>query len=281
MVNWIRGKIRSSSAPIWLAIGVLAIATVIALPNYITGQWAWSQDPTLGPVKALRIIRQQGISLTGWHELEQHTIDLGHKKWSIQAFTLGEIKDDEDSANAAAPPSPSIMETLASYELSDVETDVMARLQNEPIFLFLRPQSDVKDEPLVEWIDLNGMQRWNTDQVKSVRFTMPPSSDSLTHASAQVTTRYFRGWNEDHTYAVMQWYAWPTGGSDKISGWFWADQLMQWQTHQRMPWVGVTLMLPMKPLGDIAPSQPVVEAIAKSIQDTLVQNMTSISDTSR
>ena len=151
---------------------------------------------------------------------------------------------------------------------------------------------------MVEWIDLNGLQRWTTGPIKSVRLPMPqlsavlpdqganrrpnqgqnpgpyPGTDRGVDGDVKVTTRYFRGWNQRHTYAVMQWYVWPTGGSPNISDWFWADQRMQWRNHQRMPWVGVMIMVPIKPLGDIAPIQPVMEAIAQSIQATLVQKIT-------
>lgn len=290
MVNWIRGKIRSSSAPIWLAIGVLAIATVMVLPNYATGQWAWSQSPTLSSVKALRALRQQGISLAGWQVLEQQSIELGHKQWSVQALTLGLEENGGGAPGAESSSQTTAIEPLAHYGLTDLPSDVTDRLHNESILIFLRPQSDAKDEPLVEWIDLNGLQRWTTDQIKSVRLPITQPSAGLSDRGAdqqtdqetdwgvdgvgKVATRYFRGWNQRHTYAVMQWYVWPTGGSPKISDWFWADQRMQWRKHQRMPWVGVMLMVPIKPLGDIAPIQPVVEAIAQSIQDTLVQQIT-------
>lgn len=282
MVNWMRGKIRSSSAPIWLAIGLLAIATVMVLPNYVTGEWPWSQAPTLPAVKELKTLRQQGISLVGWQEMEQQTIELGQKKWSIQALTPAL----EDMAMPISP--AAVMDAIANtYGVTDLPTDMADRLQTDPVFLLLRPQSNAKDEPLVEWIDLNGLQRWKTDQVKSVRLPMKPDSvakpgnGAKTENSTKVLTRYFRGWNQDHTYAVMQWYAWPTGGSPKISDWFWADQRMQWRKHQRMPWIGVTLMVPMKPLGDIAPSQPLVEAIAQSIQSQLVQALSTAIDISR
>ncbi|MEM9220362.1 MAG: cyanoexosortase B system-associated protein [Cyanobacteria bacterium P01_F01_bin.150] len=289
MVNWVRGKIHSSSAPIWLAIGLLAIATVTVLPNYVTGQWAWTQSPTLEPTKVLKTFHQQGISLAGWQELDQQTIELGHKKWSVQALSL--LADDEvnkqdgvnkqDETIHSGSSQAKVVSTLKNYGLTNLPDEVTNRLQEDPIFIFLRPQSNAKDEPLVEWIDLGGLQRWTTDQRKSVRIKIPQPSNVLSKQDfpkqnsqtkeSQILTRYFRGWNQHHTYAVMQWYAWPNGGSPRISDWFWADQKIQWQTHQRMPWVGVTLLVPIKPLGDIASMQPVVEAIAQAIQTTLVQ----------
>ena len=270
MANWIRRITHASSAAIWLAIALLAIATSITLPNYMTGQWAWSQPPTLSGMKTLKELRKEGITLPGWQVVDQQTIELGHKQWSVQALTLSL---DGQEAHASPVVTPSGVESGFEPEFSDLDPEVTERLQEEPIFIFLRPQSDPKDEPLVEWIDFNGLQRWTTDQLKSVRLLVPSST-----ADSTLDTRYFRGWNQNRTYAVMQWYAWLDGGSPKISDWFWADQWMQWRHHQRMPWVGVTVLVPMKPLGDLAPSQPVVEAIAQSIQTTLVQKMTASTD---
>lgn len=271
MTHWIRGKTQSPVASIWLAIVVLAIAVVIVLPNYITGQWSWAQTSSLEPVKVLRSLSKNGITLAGWQVVDQQTIELGHKKWSVQAMML------------TSETEPTSILNQALTTLSDAEA---TRLREEPSFIFLRPQSDAKDEPLVEWIDFGGLQRWTADQVQSsVGLSTPsalPSSASGSGAEDQTDTlahrfftRYFRGWNQNHTYAVMQWYAWPDGGSPKISTWFWADQWQQWRQHQRMPWVAVTVLVPMKPLGDSSDNQAVVEAIAQSIQVTLEQHIAS------
>ena len=258
MVNWIRRTVHSSFASIWLATLLLAIAFAIVVPNYFTGKWAWSQTPALSAAKALNVIKEQGVPLSGWQTVDQQTIELSHKKWSVQALILS-LDSNED-------------ETVDGLSQALVQSDVTLsslteKLQEDPIFIFLRPQSDAKDEPLVEWIDFDGLQQWTADQHKTVRLPLD--------APLKVSTRYFRGWNQSHTYAVMQWYAWPTGGGAKISDWFWVDQDMQWRQHERMPWVAVTLLVPMKPLGDIAPIQPVVEAIAQSVQSTLVEQMTA------
>lgn len=254
MVNWIRRTIYSSFASIWLAILVLAIALTMVLPNYLTGQWSWAQAPSLGPTKALKVIKSQGITLAGWQTVDQQTIELSHKKWSVQALKLRPEEGIKQLADT-------LTQSADDVTLSDMAT----RLREEPIFIFLRPQSDAKDEPLVEWIDFDGLQQWTTDQKKTVRLSLPDPG--------KVSTRYFRGWNQSHTYAVMQWYAWPTGGGSKISDWFWVDQGMQWRQHERMPWVAVTVLVPMKPLGEIAPIQPVVEAIAQSVQSTVVEQL--------
>lgn len=278
MVNWIREKIRTSFAPIWLAIALLAIATAVVLPNYFTGQWAWSQVPSLPETKALRALAKEGISLSDWQVADQQILELGHKKWFVQALTLDRAQELDESRLENRNVS------RLDSALLKVPVDVSERLQEEPIFLFLRAQSDVKDEPLVEWIDFDGLQQWTADQVQSVRLTLPSTLGSevsnMSSASKPLSllTRYFRGWTQSYTYAVMQWYSWPTGGGAKISDWFWADQWMQLRKHQRMPWVAVTVLVPIKPLGDIKTTQPLVEAIAQDIQTALKERMTVSTD---
>lgn len=249
-----------------VAVGLLAIACAAIVPNYVTGNWAWSQAALLPQMKNLRAIQQAGLDLPGWNTLDQHTEKISHKQWSFQALTpmLG--------ADGLAP--------------SDIAPDQLEALQQTPISLILRPQSNADDEPLVEWIDLNSffkhLQNWTVDEQRLAQFSVPTPAGGTSSLSA----RYFRGWqrfqNEEgyrtYTYAVMQWYAWPTGGSPDIAGWFWADQGRQWRDRQRMPWVAVTVMIPIQPLGDITPVQPMAEAIARTIQSTLATQLLSVPD---
>ncbi|NET52339.1 MAG: cyanoexosortase B system-associated protein [Merismopedia sp. SIO2A8] len=158
-------------------------------------------------------------------------------------------------------------------------------LSDDPVLLLLRPQMSAQDEPLVEWIDLDrfyqslfqdqsrtdeasrgSIQQWNTDQHRMIHFSAPTSGTS-------VTAHYFRGWNRSHTYAVVQWYGWPTGGNPNIASWFWVDQWSQWRDRQRMPWVAVSLLIPLEPMEDIDVEQPFVEAIAQMIQTALAHDI--------
>ena len=123
MTHWIRGKIRAPFASIWLAIVVLAIATVIVLPNYFTGQWSWAQTSSLEPVKVLRSLSKTGITLAGWQVVDQQTIELGHKKWSVQAMLLTQ---DAESASTTS----SLSQALAT--LPEAEA---TRLREETSFL--------------------------------------------------------------------------------------------------------------------------------------------------
>jgi cyanoexosortase B-associated protein len=134
------------------------------------------------------------------------------------------------------------------------------------IFLLLRPQVWEADQPEVEWVDIKGSQQWKTDTHQRISFT-------ISQAQVQVQPNFFRAWDSNQTYAVVQWYAWPSGSSASVAKWFWADQKMQWQQHQRMPWVAVSLWLPIEPLGDITPYQNLAKTLGEEIHATLLQTV--------
>ena len=229
-----------------LVLLLFAIALVGAVPSYFSGQWPWSTPPKVETIDQVRAIRQEGLPLPDWQTLEQNVIQIGGRQWSVQQMR----------ATAAAP----------------------ANTPNEFILL-LMPQDWHDKQPQVEWMDLNGFfgrsmtdaegkpLKWTTDSQRRLQFTVPGVGD---RPPVQVTARFLRGWNRAQTYAVVQWYAWSTGGDSAPSRWFWADQRSQLQRKQRMPWVAVSVMIPIKPLGDITPYQAFITSISQQIQTQLM-----------
>lgn len=122
--------------------------------------------------------------------------------------------------------------------------------------LFLRVQQDHKAQPEVEWSDFRGLNRWTEDEARSV--TIRPG----------VTARLVRGWTRDRTQAMLQWYAWPQGGSPTPIDWFVQDRLAQ-LTGQRQPWIAVSIVLPMEPLGDLATVEAQAQALGELVQQAI------------
>jgi cyanoexosortase B-associated protein len=171
------------------------------------------------------------LSVPGWQPLQHERVTFGSDDWSLQQMTI-------------QPPQQGVSQVV----------------------LLLKPQTWHTDQPDVEWLDVKGAQRWTIDSRQSVRWeTSAPAGEPPT----QVRAKFFRAWNQQQTYAAMQWYAWPGGGDPSVSHWFWADQKVQWQSHQRLPWVAVCLLVPLPPLADIAPSQPAIEQLAQTVQTAL------------
>jgi cyanoexosortase B-associated protein len=243
---------RSQFIKLLVVIFVLAIAAFTAIPNYFTHQWLWKQPPEIATQSELKLVQQQGLTLPGWKTLDQQVTVIGGNKWSFQA--------------------------IESETPSELPAD-----SQKPSILLLRPQTYYKDQPQVEWMDINGAQRWTADRITRLTFTVPatapatapattPSTNDGTSANSttQISARFLRGWNRDATYAVLQWYAWPTGGHPAPSHWFWADQLRQLGDRHRMPWVAVNLMIPIKPLGEIETVRPIAESLAQTVQAALM-----------
>jgi cyanoexosortase B-associated protein len=238
-VNFSQRIQRSPRYKILLAMLILAIAVAGVIPNYWSGNWTWKQSLELKPIQALKTIQQQGLLLPGWQTIEQQVVQVGGHKWSMQTLT----PDAPDSTT----PQPSAL-------------------------LMLRPQTWHRDLPQVDWMDINGARGWTEDSQRRLSFTLPPIAPESSR-SISVNARFFRGWDQERTYAVVQWYAWPSGGHAAPSRWFWVDQVSQWRDRQRTPWVAVSLLIPIKPLGDIESARSQAISLAQLAQSTLTQSL--------
>lgn len=217
----------------WGLVVVLAgLVVIVALPNYLSGQWPWSADLPVPQLKAIRQLDQTPLSLDGWEIALHETVKMGGSNW-----VLTEYRTAGSDGGAA-----------------------------QSFGLLLKPQKSADQQPEVEWVDLQGTQGWRVNDLQTVRVTTAEQTDQPMAVSA----RYFRGLNENSTLAVMQWYAWPTGGHFAPGRWFWADQGRQWQQRARMPWVAVCILLPIEPVGDIRPHTDEMVAIAQAVQENLL-----------
>ena len=208
---------------IFLSI-LLAVGTV---PGYLAGKWQWQNPPAVKVLGELKQIRKQGIEIPGWRTTEQKSMILGEHPWSIQNI---------------------------ESKTKDITTEDTAT-----VFLFT--QNGPRDQPQVEWSELDGVQRWKRDS---------ESQQSFTVNQVPVTARLFRAWNSKRTYAVMQWYAWSTGGHPEPSHWFFADRLAQFQ-GKRQPWIAVSILLPMEPLDDLNKYRDKITALAQPIESRLLE----------
>ncbi|MGF1541475.1 MAG: cyanoexosortase B system-associated protein [Pleurocapsa sp.] len=218
-----RGRVQ-----IILILLLLISIFVGAMPGYLSGgQWQWSDLPKVPHLVAVKSGLNSGLELPNWTTIEHQKVRLGGKNWSIQ--------------------------TMNSQQ-SDL---------SHPIVLMLLPQNYYLDKPGVEWMDLNGLERWKTDSLGQLNFTLSENSHSIA-----VKARWFRAWNRQQTFAVVQWYAYPFGGSYSNFSWFWRDSIAQLY-RSRVPWIAVSLKIPIKPLEDLDRVQPLAESLARQIQDHL------------
>lgn len=239
---------KSFSLPKSLPWGMISRITVLvffvvllgigAAPNYLSGKWPWKEPPQVANLRQIKQLEKTGLEIPGWKTLEQKTETIGGHKWSIQ-----EIEQDN----------------------------------SKPVILMLRPISDRRSQPEVEWVDIDEFGQWQSDSYTQLKFTVEgsllnQSSGGATTKMAndtEVEARFFRAWNLQQTAAVLQWYAWYGGGHPAPSRWFFVDQLAQLR-RKRAPWIAVCLQIPIEPLGDLKTALPVARSLGQKVQAALM-----------
>lgn len=221
-----------------LILFLILMLAVGAIPAYFTGNWSFANPPKITNFKSLRSIKENGLILPGWEIKNHQKAKISGNQWLVQT-----IEGKDRSAN-----------------------------------LLVLPQNGPKDKPQVEWMDINGLYRWKADSYKKKRFKVNLTSAAenlpagLTPGEEiAVEGQFFRGWTNQQTYAVFQWYAWPSGGDPAPSGWFWKDRFAMLFQKRSVPWVAVNIQFPIEPLGEIEPYWPIAESLAERVQLSLLE----------
>ncbi|MFM2062731.1 MAG: hypothetical protein RLZZ507_2401 [Cyanobacteriota bacterium] len=224
----------------WSQVAVLILLLLLlgvgAVPGYLTGKWQWKQPPPVIKLKELKNIRQVGLNIPGWQTMEQLETPVGGNKWSLQ------ILQQKDSSVEA--------------------------------ILLLLPQNGPRDQPEVEWTDIDGWGKsrwgkWDIAQYRAAEFTVKPVSSPDSKTTTKVKARFFRATTQKQTFAVLQWYAMLNGGTSSPINWFMADQLAQWQ-KKRVPWVAVSILIPMESFGQVETSWTKLESLGEKVQAILM-----------
>ena len=226
----------------WGLIAVLAaLVAIAALPSYFSGQWPWSSELPVPHLQELRTLLEEPLAVPGWEATFHEEVPIGGDRWTLAEYRRVGGSDEPE----------------------------------ETFGLLLRPQRSGDQQPEVEWVDLRGAQSWQVDDRQTVRWQLDPGN--TLNSPLSVTTQYLRGIDSRNTFAVMQWYSWPSGGHFAPGKWFWADQAQQWQERQRLPWVAVSILLPIEPVGDIRSHTTTVTEIAQAVQQGLLTTTFAIS----
>jgi cyanoexosortase B-associated protein len=210
----------------WFLLLVLILSIAIGNgSSYLTGNWYWTDIPKINNINQIKNIEKTGLTIPAWKTTAREAKTIGAHSWLSQVIT----QDD-----------------------------------NEPIMLLFLPQNYYLKKPEVEWVDINGAERWKTDSFQKLNFTITPGGEKN-----EVKARIFRAWNLQQTFAVVQWYAFPHGGDYSPVKWFWLDRLAQLK-RDRVPWIAVCMKIPIEPLGDLKVAKPRAESLAKTVQSALL-----------
>lgn len=250
-------KGKGSKAKLGIAIVLIVILAIAAVPAYLQGEWttmsfagvslpvwkikaSWQKSFPVKNLGQIRKTRKEPIDIPGWETLENATVQIGGHEWHGQIIARGDRRD---------------------------------------AMVFLFPQTGPKEQPGVEWVDVDGFFKWNIDSQSSLQFTAEAGDNQ-----ASVTARLFLAresrkspFRLHQTVAVVQWYAWENGGHYSPVRWFWLDQRLQLK-KQRLPWIAVTLRIPVDPKSTLETIQPDAEALAQTVQASLMENVFSKSN---
>ncbi|NJL45411.1 MAG: cyanoexosortase B system-associated protein [Leptolyngbyaceae cyanobacterium SM2_3_12] len=219
----------------WIKLGLgvvlAALAAVAILPAYFTGQWPWVATPQVMQIDQLKALQSQGLELPGWEQTSHQQVTINQQDWSFGEYT------PQNSSTESVP--------------------------GDRVALLLLPQPWHSNQPQVEWLDITGAQQWQIDSRQRLAVADPANP------SARFQARFFRSWNGRQTFAVLQWYAWPGGGHPSPSHWFWANQWSQLTSRTLTPWVAVSLLIPIDPMGDIIAYAPLAMELGAQIQRQL------------
>lgn len=208
---------------------LLLLLAIGALPGYLAGRWEWQEPPRVVKLSSLKQLRQTGLTLTGWQTIEQRQELIGGHKWSYQLI------QKQGSKNQA--------------------------------ILLLLPQNGPKDQPQVEWTEINSWGQWDVAQERSAEFTVKQNSNT----EIQVKARFFRAATKQQTFAVLQWYAWSNGGAPSPFPWFLTDQWAQWH-QKRAAWVAVSILIPMESFGQVETTRQNAQSLGQIVQTALMAN---------
>jgi len=215
------------------AILLLIVLLVVgAIPGYFTGKWQWQSPPSVVSLPKLKQVRQMGLSLPGWQTLSHNSPEIGEHKWLLQ-------------------------------NIKQADSDIK-------VTLMLLPQNGPRDRPEVEWTDIDNWANsqwgvWQKSTYRIAEFIVKQPAKKYSKDQLKIESRFFRSTTQLHSYAVLQWYATPTAGVTTPWEWFVADQIAQWQ-HQRIPWVAVSILMPMEPLGEVEKYWKLMHSLGEAVQ---------------
>lgn len=281
-----------------IVIFLLILIIIGVLPGVVKGgKWAWLDIGEIDNQKAFLTIRDKGLNLPQWQEKQGGKIEVGDKKWFFQKLNKGEQKiflltlsqeyyRDHPTVEWTDLSKSNIEVYFCTQQLQDVMKTTPQKLGINSSFANIKEalskntltKNDLEKilNQLPDFCESNfsiishdnkmfltrtqDFKDWKTDSFKTLKVNL---DDGKT-----IKTLFFRGRNRRETFAVLQWYAWESGGNFAPKKWFFADLKAQLK-KQRLGWVAVSLRIPIEVLGDIDTVKPLAESLVIDIQKAI------------
>ena len=123
-VSLVLDKIKKKLPGNYLLLLCLLLILILGgiLPNLISGQWSWLDQPRIGNIQKMLALQESGINFSDLKTTDRSQAEIAERKWSVQ---------------------------------------VVESPEGKRITVLLKPQVYYKSQPGVEWSDISSISRWN------------------------------------------------------------------------------------------------------------------------
>jgi cyanoexosortase B-associated protein len=123
-VSLVLDKIKKKLPGNYLLLLCLLLILILGgiLPNLISGQWSWLDQPRIGNIQKMLALQESGINFSDLKTTDRSQAEIAQRKWSVQ---------------------------------------VVESPEGKRITVLLKPQVYYKSQPGVEWSDISSISRWN------------------------------------------------------------------------------------------------------------------------
>ncbi len=294
----------SSLSIIGLPIFLILIMGIGILPGYLKGgKWYWFKEKVPSNLAKILSVKKKGFPLPNWEVIEQNSVSIGGKDWLRQIMQKGEQKiellmlpqpyyKDKPGVEWSDLEKANVDIIYCRYELYDLMNSsadtIGVESDSAKILDLLNSNSANKD--LLQKI-INNLPRscqtaiqiktntkgqsilvstedyrdWQTSSHRKLIFD--------TQSGESITANFMRGWSPSKTVAVVNWYAWYSGGDSAPERWFWEDLKAQLSKKDRAGWVAISLRIPFPATEEIESVENDAKIIAQEIQNYLMKRI--------
>ena len=89
-VTLVLDKVKKKLPGNYLLLLCLLLLLIVGgiLPNLISGQWSWVDQPRIGNIQKMRTLQESGIKFSDLKTIDQQQGQIGEGKWSVQVLSL-------------------------------------------------------------------------------------------------------------------------------------------------------------------------------------------------
>ncbi|WP_044034827.1 cyanoexosortase B system-associated protein, partial [Microcystis aeruginosa] len=93
-VTLVLDKVKKKLPGNYLLLLCLLLLLILGgiLPNLISGQWSWVDQPRISNMQKMLALQESGIKFSDLKTIDQSQVEIGEGKWSVQVVETPEGK---------------------------------------------------------------------------------------------------------------------------------------------------------------------------------------------